>query len=151
MHSILMTHCASPVSGVASCRLPPRQVTTEKMIRKQLEDELGRDVGEHKALIRKHVLYVVQNLADRQTLAPLADDGDGAPQPSSKGGDAAAAGARGKEQPHVLVVGAGPAGLAAATVLQVRLGGRPGWAGQRQGWGGQEPQTQARRGRGAVR
>ncbi len=96
------------------------QTTSEKRIRQQLASELGVPMDEHKAFVRKHVMHVIDHMDERETLEPLpyTDDED---EEDGAGGKGRKAKGKGKEQPHVVVVGAGPAGLAAATVLQVRI------------------------------
>lgn len=67
-------------------------------------------MDEHKALIKQHVMYVLNNMEERETLAPLvteADKGEGEEDEKDNG------------PAKVVVVGAGAAGLAAASVLVV--------------------------------
>ncbi|GLI65365.1 hypothetical protein VaNZ11_008915 [Volvox africanus] len=95
-------------------------VMTEKKIRAQLEVELGCDMAPYKALLRKHVEYVLEHEDERESLQPLHvsdDEGPNSGKADKKGKkkprqDAA------KEPPHVVVVGAGLAGLVTANVLQ---------------------------------
>lgn len=42
-----------------------------KMIRKQLEEELGRDLKEHMPLLRQHIDYFVSHVEEKDTLVPM--------------------------------------------------------------------------------
>lgn len=75
--------------------------------RPQLEEQLGQPMDAHRALIKKHVNYVLERMDERHTLTPLMED-DG------QGGQAEKA-----EPEKVVVVGAGAAGLAAASIMVV--------------------------------
>ncbi|KXZ49573.1 hypothetical protein GPECTOR_20g428 [Gonium pectorale] len=98
------------------------EVLSEKKIRAQLQADLGIDILPYKALVKKHVTHVIAHLDQRATLEPLPlteDEGEG----GQGGGGKAAKAAKGqpeavKEPPHVVVVGAGLAGLAAASILK---------------------------------
>ncbi|KAL6760721.1 hypothetical protein V8C86DRAFT_2550462, partial [Haematococcus lacustris] len=106
------------------------QVTTEKSIRKMLEEALGYSVQEHKALIKHHVNYAIAHQDQQATLQPPAEEKatetkapslPAAAAPAAA--DAAAAGeakkaSRRQRLSRVLVVGASAAGLAAASTLQ---------------------------------
>ena len=61
------------------------------------------------------VQYVIDRMDQRETLKPLADEGED-PDDDDEGVEAGKA-----KTTRVLVVGAGAAGLAAASVLAVRL------------------------------
>ncbi len=101
-----------------------------KTIRNQLQTELGCDMEPYKKVLKKHVDYFCAHLDERETVEPLPvsdDEEEGEGGAKGKVSKAAAAGKDGrqqqqedaKEQPHVVVVGAGLTGLVAATVLQV--------------------------------
>ena len=61
------------------------------------------------------VQYVIDHMAHREGLKPLADEGEEEEEETEDGGSSGAAPPR-----RVLVVGAGAAGLAAASTLKVR-------------------------------
>ncbi|KAI8463520.1 MAG: hypothetical protein J3K34DRAFT_443763 [Monoraphidium minutum] len=94
--------------------------TTEKMIRGELSAAFGGlDLADRKALIREHVRHFIDNLDRKDTLEPKgyetkkerrAKDRAKAPKDARK--------ARPPPAGRVIVVGAGPAGLAAASVLK---------------------------------
>ncbi|GIL55760.1 hypothetical protein Vafri_11284 [Volvox africanus] len=95
-------------------------VMTEKKIRGQLEAELGCDMAPYKALLRKHVEYVLEHEDERESLQPLHVSDDEGPN-EGKADKKAKKKPRqdaAKEPPHVVVVGAGLAGLVTANVLQ---------------------------------
>ncbi|GIL76736.1 hypothetical protein Vretifemale_6324 [Volvox reticuliferus] len=95
-------------------------VMTEKKIRAQLEAELGTDMAPYKALLRRHVEYVLEHEHERESLEPLHvsdDDGGNAGKADRKAKKQSRQDAA-REPPHVVVVGAGLAGLVTATVLQ---------------------------------
>ncbi|GAX80673.1 hypothetical protein CEUSTIGMA_g8108.t1 [Chlamydomonas eustigma] len=96
------------------------QVMTEKMIRKQLAEEVGCDVECFKAYIRKHVMHVIDNMEAREKLEPLEDD-DEEDQQADVGSHIGTKGV--VMSRRVLVVGAGAAGLAAASTLK-KVGGK---------------------------
>jgi DEK C terminal domain len=81
-------------------RLLP-QTTTEKMIRKQLQQQLGIDLSDRKAFVRSQVELFLSGAAPPP------------PPPQAKPPQKMGTG-------KVVVVGAGPAGLSAALHLKVR-------------------------------
>eukprot|EP00879_Flechtneria_rotunda_P032655 GHRR01035906.1.p1 GENE.GHRR01035906.1~~GHRR01035906.1.p1 ORF type:complete len:309 (+),score=123.72 GHRR01035906.1:212-1138(+) len=116
-------------------RAADMQTTSEKAIRKELQKHFKTDISTRKALVKQHVNYFIEHLERKDSLEPLGYEGQADPYAAAAEGErererraaasaARAAAAKPPDMPHgrVIVVGAGPAGLAAANVLQVSHG-----------------------------
>eukprot|EP00878_Enallax_costatus_P019801 GHUV01020904.1.p1 GENE.GHUV01020904.1~~GHUV01020904.1.p1 ORF type:complete len:1234 (+),score=527.47 GHUV01020904.1:96-3797(+) len=116
-------------------RAADMETTSEKALRKELQKHFKTDINEKKALVKEHVNYFIQHLNHKDTLEPKGYEGvpdpyEAAAARKAKAEKAAAAKAAAKAKRdaaavppakpvgRVVVVGAGPTGLAAATVLQ---------------------------------
>ncbi|WIA28969.1 hypothetical protein OEZ86_011504 [Tetradesmus obliquus] len=116
-------------------RAADMETTSEKALRKELQKHFKTDISEKKQLVKEHVNYFIEHLEEKATLQPKGYEGQLGPAEAAaaaakaKAKQAAAAAAAAvkraaaaaplpKPSGRVIVVGAGPAGLAAATVLK---------------------------------
>ncbi|WIA08913.1 hypothetical protein OEZ85_008331 [Tetradesmus obliquus] len=116
-------------------RAADMETTSEKALRKELQKHFKADISEKKQLVKEHVNYFIEHLEEKATLQPKGYEGQLGPAEAAaaaakaKAKQAAAAAAAAakraaaaaplpKPPGRVIVVGGGPAGLAAATVLK---------------------------------